>query len=142
MNHFNRIQTNKMPNQQPAYAAIGILCLLLASFSAMAGFDEAEAAYRKGDRETAFIEYRTAALEGDIRAFGKLGGMYIYGLGTKKDYTMAYVWFGLAYETGDEAGGRFQGAAASTMSMEQIQRSNELLNEQRKKLGLKPPTGR
>lgn len=102
----------------------------------MAGFEEGEAANRAGDRVTAFKEYHAAANAGDNRAFGKLGSMYLYGLGTEKNYPLAYVWFGLARESGDKYGKRFQDAAASVMGREQIQEADALLNEHLNKLGL------
>ncbi|MCU7808502.1 MAG: hypothetical protein KZQ73_11635 [Candidatus Thiodiazotropha sp. (ex Semelilucina semeliformis)] len=79
------------------------ILLLIALFtpvsSVIAGFEEGEAANREGDRDTAFAEYQAAAMTGDDRAYGKLGSMYLYGLGTERDYSMAYVWFGLSKDS-------------------------------------------
>ncbi|MCU7844462.1 MAG: hypothetical protein KZQ93_11550 [Candidatus Thiodiazotropha sp. (ex Monitilora ramsayi)] len=111
-----------------------LIVLLLPVSSAMAGFEEGEAANREGDRDTAFAEYQAAAMAGDNRAYGKLGSMYLYGLGTKRDYSMAYVWFGLSKESGDKYGERFQQTAASVMSAEEVSQAEALLNDYRKQL--------
>lgn len=111
-----------------------LMVLIMPLTSAIAGFEEGEAANRKGDRDAAFAEYQAAALAGDSRAYGKLGSMYLYGLGTKRDYSMAYVWFGLSKESGDKYGARFQQTAASLMSAEEVRRAEMLLNDYRRKL--------
>ncbi|MCU7829749.1 MAG: hypothetical protein KZQ85_11845 [Candidatus Thiodiazotropha sp. (ex Myrtea sp. 'scaly one' KF741663)] len=114
------------------------ILLLIAFFmpvsSAIAGFEEGEAANREGDRDTAFAEYQAAAMAGDDRAYGKLGSMYLYGLGTERDYSMAYVWFGMSKESGDKYGERFQETAASVMTAEEVRQAEKLLNDYRKQL--------
>jgi len=128
-----------MPNRK--FLSISVLAFFLSvSLLAEAGFDEGMKANQKGDRETAFTEFQAAALDGDVRAYGKLGSMYLYGLGTEKDYSMAYVWFGLSDETGDKYGKRFQDTAASVMTGEQVRQSEKLLAEYREKLGLDTPS--
>ena len=126
-----------MPNRNSHRLPLATLlsCLLLTP-AAMAGFEEGEAANRAGDRVTAFKEYQAAANAGDNRAFGKLGSMYLYGLGTEKNYPLAYAWFGLSNEAGDKYGERFQDTAASVMSQEQVREAEVLLEGLRKKLGL------
>lgn len=111
-----------------------LIILIMPLTSAIAGFEEGEAANRKGDRNAAFAEYRAAALAGDSRAYGKLGSMYLYGLGTKRHYSMAYVWFGLSKESGDKYGESFQQTAASVMSAEEVRQAEVLLNDYRMKL--------
>ncbi|MEW8026643.1 MAG: hypothetical protein AB2792_14680 [Candidatus Thiodiazotropha sp.] len=111
-----------------------LIALITPVTSAIAGFEEGEMANRKGDRDAAFAEYRAAALAGDSRAYGKLGSMYLYGLGTKRDYGMAYVWFGLSKESGDKYGERFQQTAASAMTAEEVQQAEMVLNDYRKQL--------
>ena len=60
--------------------------------------------------------------------------MYLYGLGVQVDYTQAYIWFGLAAQTGDKYAERFQQAAAAAMSVEQIRNAELLMQKQRKLL--------
>lgn len=116
-----------------------LFALLLMPLSGMAGFEEGEAANRRGDRATAFAEYQVAARSGDPRAFGKLASMYLYGLGTERDYQLAYVWFALSEEAGDRLGERYKRTAASTMTYEQIGEAEKLLDEYRARLGLEKP---
>ena len=111
-----------------------LIVLAMPMAIAIAGFEEGESANREGDRDTAFTEYQAAALAGDSRAYGKLGSMYLYGLGTERDYTMAYVWFGLSKDSGDRYADRFQETAASVMSVEQLRQAEVLLNDYRKQL--------
>ncbi len=115
--------------------AISLLSLLL-SHTVAADYIAAEEANRKGDRDTAFKEFYNAAQTKDARAYGKLGSMYLYGLGTKKDYHQAYIWFDMAYLTGDSEGERFRDAASSMMNREQYLKAVEAADKQRRKLGL------
>ncbi|MCU7853646.1 MAG: hypothetical protein KZQ80_15685 [Candidatus Thiodiazotropha sp. (ex Monitilora ramsayi)] len=111
-----------------------LMSLLIPVSSVIAGFEEGEAANREGDRATAFAEYQAAAMAGDDRAYGKLGSMYLYGLGTERDYSMAYVWFGLSKDAGDKYGERFQQTAASVMTAEEVRQAETLLNDYRRQL--------
>ncbi|MCU7809641.1 MAG: hypothetical protein KZQ77_00185 [Candidatus Thiodiazotropha sp. (ex Notomyrtea botanica)] len=111
-----------------------LITLLFPVSPLIAGFEEGEAANREGDRTTAFAEYQAAAMAGDDRAYGKLGSMYLYGLGTERDYSMAYVWFGLSKDSGDKYGERFQQTAASVMTAEEVHQAETLLKDFRKQL--------
>lgn len=111
-----------------------LIALLMPVSSVMAGFEAGEVANRAGDRDTAFAEYQAAAMAGDTRAYGKLGSMFLYGLGTKRDYGMAYVWFGLSKEYGDKYGERFQQTAASVMTAAEVRQAEALLNDYRRQL--------
>ena len=102
----------------------------------MADFEAGAKAYQDGDRNTAFNEYKTAAYEKDKRAYGKLAGMYFYGLGTDKDYQQAYIWFHMAYLTGDKEAERFRDAASSTMTRDQYLAAVAAAEQQRIKQGL------
>lgn len=92
-------------------------------FAAWAGFEEGLAAYRKGDHNKAMAEYQMAVDAGDERALGRLGAMYLYGLGTEKDYNKAYIWFALADETGDINADRFRDAASSMLTPAQLRQA-------------------
>jgi len=67
--------------------------LLIASGSAWADFNEALAAYRKGDFETAMAEWAILAKYGDAAAQTNIGEMYLRGEGVKKDRDLAIYWF-------------------------------------------------
>jgi TPR repeat protein len=111
---------------------------LLLPWPAVAGFEEALQSYVVGDRTTAFRGFKEAAEAGDIRAFGKLGGMYLYGAGTEKDYGQAYVWFGLAGMTSDQYAESFN-AAATRLKREDLPRLDSVIEEKAYQLGLTEP---
>ncbi|RLJ18362.1 hypothetical protein DJ030_11660 [bacterium endosymbiont of Escarpia laminata] len=125
-----------MINPKQRLIAVCGLIFLFATFPSQAGLEEGMEANRKGDRQTAFNEFYAASFAGDERAFGKLGGMYLYGLGTEKDYVKAYAWFGLSAQMGDRYGQRFQDAASSAMTPKQVGDAERLLQEYREQLNL------
>lgn len=114
---------------------------LLTSSVILADYIAAEEANSRGDRQTAFQEFYAAAQKGDGRAYGKLGSMYLYGLGSKKDPHQAYVWFHMAYLNGEREAERFRDAASSLMTREQYLKAVEAAETQRvkQKLGKTPP---
>lgn len=112
------------------------LFILLSGQVVFADYIAGEEANKHGDRDTAFKEFYKAAQEKDKRAYGKLGSMYLYGLGTKKNYQQAYIWFHMAYLSGDIEGERFRDAASSTMNREEYLQAVEAAEKQRVKLGL------
>ncbi len=116
--------------------ALLLLLSCLFSLPALAGFEEALEAHAKGDEKAAFEGFRAAAESGDVRAFGKLAGMYLYGIGTGKDYAKAFIWFGLADAAGDQYGGRFQKAASSMLTPEQLPALVHEIEEYKKDFGL------
>ncbi|MCU7951418.1 MAG: hypothetical protein KZQ74_03845 [gamma proteobacterium symbiont of Bathyaustriella thionipta] len=119
---------------------ISILCII-SSGSVFADYIAGENANSQGDRKTAFKAFYAASEKGDGRAYGKLGSMYLYGLGTKKDYHQAYVWFHMAYLNGEREGERFRDAASSMMTREEYLSAVESAEAQRvkQKLGKTPP---
>ena len=68
--------------------------------TASAGWDEAWAAYQRGDYETAAREYRLLAEQGDANAQSIFGGMYYSGRGVPKDHGEAVKWWRKAAEQG------------------------------------------
>ena len=102
----------------------------LSSAPAAADFDAGVEANRNGDYQTAFTEIREAALGSDNRAYGKLGSMYLYGLGTEKDYHQAYVWFHMAHLSGEREAERFRDAASSMLSREAYASAVQAAEEQ------------
>lgn len=114
---------------------------LVTSSSVLADYIAGEEANKRGDRQTAFNEFYAAAQADDGRAYGKLGSMYLYGLGTEKDYHQAYIWFQMAYLTGEREAERFRDAASSMMPRAEYLKAVEDAESQRVKhnLGKEPP---
>jgi TPR repeat protein len=110
---------------------LAVLILVLASSCVFAGFEEGEEANRRGERDLAFSHFREAATGGDVRAFTKLGSMYLYGLGTERNFVQAYVWFALGSENGDKYAEAFRKTAAGSMTPEQVTEAEKLLEEKR-----------
>ena len=67
--------------------------LLTATGGAWAGFDDALAAYRKGDFVRAMDEWAILAKHGDVAAQTNIGEMYLRGEGVDKDREVAIYWF-------------------------------------------------
>lgn len=67
---------------------------------ALAGFDEAVAAYKKKDFATAFSELQPLAAKGDAPAQYNLGVMHEHGQGTAPDAKEALKWYRLAADQG------------------------------------------
>jgi TPR repeat protein len=64
-------------------------------------YEDATAAYDKGDYATALQLYRPLADKGDARAQNRLGVMYNIGQGVTEDYSTAMAWYRKAAEQGD-----------------------------------------
>ena len=64
-------------------------------------FDEAVAAYHRGDYATALHGFRIHAEQGNARAQFYMGFMYSYGQGVRGGWTEAARWYHLAGEQGD-----------------------------------------
>jgi uncharacterized protein len=64
-------------------------------------FEDAAAAYQKGDFATALLLMRPLAEEGSVSAQAQLGLMYDMGWGVPQDYTAAMNWYRKAAEQGD-----------------------------------------
>jgi TPR repeat protein len=67
--------------------------LLTATGGAWAGFDDALAAYRKGDFAAAMEEWAVLAKYGDPAAQTNIGEMYLRGEGVEKNRDVAIYWF-------------------------------------------------
>ncbi len=76
-------------------------CFLLCPGFAMAGWDEAQAAYKKGDYKTAAKEMKILAAKGDVKAQVNLGAMYADGQGVPRSYKMAIKWYLQAADHGN-----------------------------------------
>ena len=86
------------------YLTIGLLILSIStplSITAFGGqFDDAIAAYERGDYATAFRLMKPLAEKGDAKAQHNLGVMYDYGRGIPQDQTKAWYWYRRAAEQG------------------------------------------
>lgn len=101
-------------------------------------FETAQRSYTDGDHEQAFVAFREAAEAGDERAFGRLGGMYLYGVGTERSFDRAYLWFTLAHATGDKYAEGFQRTAASMLKPLRIGELQAEAKQLQQKLGIPP----
>ena len=81
-----------------------MLCVLLWPGLAAAGWDEAQAAYQKGDFKAAANEMNKLAAKGDAKAQVNLGTMYADGQGVPRNYKLAVKWYRKAAEQGDVMG--------------------------------------
>jgi TPR repeat protein len=105
---------------------LAILCLLgISSFASANPFDDAAAAYERGDYVQAIKLFRQLAEQGHQWAQRRLGLMYAEGKGVPQDYQEAVKWYrmaaaqgnvpaqyslGLAYEKGEGAPQNYQEA--------------------------------
>jgi hypothetical protein len=77
---------------------------------ALAGaFEDATAAYQRGDFGAAVTMIRPLAEQGDVRAQFNLATMYYNGQGVRQDREQAAKWFRMAAEQGDMEGQRYLG---------------------------------
>lgn len=118
------------------FALLAFCLSILAAGPVFADFEAGVEALRNGDRATAFREFETAAQNKDNRAYGKLASMYLYGLGTVKNYQRAYVWFQMAHLAGEREGERYRDAASSMLSRAELGLAEAAAEEKRIELGL------
>jgi TPR repeat protein len=83
------------------FVASGVLALALFG-EAMAGpLEGGEAAYQRGDYETAVRLWRLSGDEGNVYAQFNLGLLYSSGQGLPQDHAQALIWFRKAADQGD-----------------------------------------
>jgi TPR repeat protein len=84
-------------------AIFGAIMLVLSFVAPVAAgpFEDAAAAYSKGDSATALRLFRSLADQGDAKAQFVLGGMYGLGRGVQKNDAEAAKWYRLAADQGD-----------------------------------------
>ncbi len=96
-----------MTTPKAKLAGLALIAALCGGFTlgltapAWAGFDEAVAAYQRGDYATALREWRPLAEQGNADAQLFLGVMYDRGLGVTRDYAEAARWYRKAAEQGN-----------------------------------------
>jgi TPR repeat protein len=102
MSGIRRRQRDGMmrPRLLAALVALGLLWLLAPS--AQADYDAGKKAYDAGDFDTAYEEWKAAALQGDAQAQYDLGIMLANGVGVPRDVISAYAWLMLAHKGGIE----------------------------------------
>jgi len=81
--------------------AVLVLSLGLAAPAAAGPFEDASAAYERGDYATALRIWRALADQGDIRGKTLLGSMYDAGQGVPQDDAEAVNWYRKAADQGD-----------------------------------------
>jgi TPR repeat protein len=81
--------------------ALSALFVNILSNPALAGFDEAVAAYQAGDLPLAAKEFRAAAEAGNADAQFNMALMYERGIGVSKDEQESVVWYRKAAEQGN-----------------------------------------
>lgn len=89
-----------MPFLRPLRLAIAVAAVFTLPGTATAGFDEAVAAHKARDYETALREARQAAEAGDARGGWLLGFMHDTGQGTAVNRAEAARWYEKAAEGG------------------------------------------
>lgn len=83
------------------YRSIVVTMLLcLAQTEALAGREEAGAAYQRGNYAAAFKELKRLADTGDLEAVTMVGFMYSEGKGVPRDYAQAMQWYRKAADKG------------------------------------------
>ena len=90
-----------MKQRITTFVASGVLALALFG-EAMAGpLEDGEAAYQRGDYETAVRLWRLSGDEGNVDAQFNLGLLYSSGPGVPQDHAQALIWFRKAADQGD-----------------------------------------
>jgi len=88
---------------------LGLLALGLCGQALAGPFEDATAAYQRGDYETATELIRPLAEQGDLRAQFNLGTMNYNGQGEHQDLAEAAKWFRMAADQGDMQAQRYLG---------------------------------
>lgn len=94
------LRIHRIGSQGIVISVLLALVLLGAPATGAETFDEASAAYRRGDYAVAFESFRTIAEQGHARAQYNLGVMYGEGKGVPQDDVEAVRWYQQAAEQG------------------------------------------
>src|SRR5437870_5213566 len=82
-------------------AILGLASLLVAGTAQAAAYDDAFAAYQKGDYAQALKLFMPLAEKGDAKAQYNVGTMYNNSLGVKTDYAEAAKWYRKSADQGN-----------------------------------------
>ncbi len=107
--------------------------IISVSLPAIAGFEEGNVAYKRGDFATAFKEFARSADQGNVDAQFTLGVMYASGDGVDKDYKLAYMWFDLAAAKGKHKAVQYRNTCASQLTLAEIAEARSLAEEWKSK---------
>jgi TPR repeat protein len=119
------------------YLTFGLLTLLFTismAFTAFGGqYEDATAAYKRGDFATAFRIFKALAEQGDASAQVNLALMFDAGEGVPQDYILAHMWFNLAVSALEgkkqEQTVKDRDNVASKMTSAQIAEAEQLAKE-------------
>jgi TPR repeat protein len=82
------------------FLAGGLFALTLGGVATAGPFEDAAAAYQRGNCATALALWRPLAGQGDAKAQAALGAMYAYGLDVPQDYAAALARYHKAADQG------------------------------------------
>jgi TPR repeat protein len=106
------------------------LALTLSAVPVAAGpVEDAEAAYERGDYETAVQLLRPLGEQGDAKAQHSLGFLYAKGQGVPQDYAEAVKWYRMAVEQGNDDAKATRDIVAKNMTPEQLAEAQRLARE-------------
>lgn len=106
--------------------------LISAGLPAAAGpMEDADAAIKRRDYESAVRIIRPLAENGDPNAQYTLGVFYQNGLGVSQDRVIAYVWLSLAASQGRENAAAIRDLTARLMSASEINEARRLVEERK-----------
>lgn len=71
---------------------LNLVLTAICAATAWAGFEEGDAAYKRGDGAPTLKEWRTLTEQGDLTAQHHLGWLYIIGRGVPQDFQEAIRW--------------------------------------------------
>ena len=106
-----------------------ILALSFAEPVAAGTLEDADAALKRRDYQTAVRLIRPLAEQGNANAQYTLGVLYDNGLGVPQDRVMAYMWLNLAAMQGRESAATFRDLVARLMTPQQIAEAQKLARE-------------
>ena len=89
-------------------------------------FDEAVAAYDRGDYATAVRGFLVHAEQGDAIAQFNLGVMYAKGAGVLKDSVLAHMWPNIAGANGNASARKLRDSLERDMTRAEVSRATEL----------------
>ena len=89
-------------------------------------FDEAVAAYDRGDYATAVQGFLVHAEQGDAAAQFNLGVMYAAGVGVLKDSVLAHMWSNTAGVNGNASARKLRDSLERDMTRAEVSRATEL----------------
>ncbi|MGA7534999.1 MAG: hypothetical protein WBW27_24265 [Pseudolabrys sp.] len=111
-----------------AIAAV-LLVLSFAEPVASGPLEDADAALKRRDYQTAVRLIRPLAEQGNANAQYNLGVLYDNGLGVPQDKVRAYMWFTLSASQGRDGAAAFRDLIARRMTPAQIEEAQKLTRE-------------